>query len=808
MVAADWNGTLPDNFRHDVLGDPVSPTGGWDANDQTMQDRVRIHLNVPVTGTDPATDVVTLCIDYTPADWLFPPVVPTFGGPYCFDFLGIPNLPPTISTQPISLSAQHHQAFFGTWTLADVEGDPITAVVALDENGDPIGTVVKSGNSFTWSYNPPCSWVTDGLSHTVTFYAEDNVNGHFAPNTPPQVVSLETLNTDPVITECPGAKTIGLSPYSFDFASTDLNVDADEVAQWTVSAVPLPTGLFSIDLNTGLFAYTPDGADDGGTFVFTVVVTDCAGGTDECIMTLSPVGSVPFAFAIEYEDGNPGKGGVDGLGHYLGQHAYVDVLKLGGSEYLFGFDFMIAYDNSALALFGVNANPAVFNPQGWEYFTWRFGDNCGGGCPSGLVEVVAIADQNNGIPFMGSNLLADGTVLFTMDFFVSNNYTLECSFVPIYFFWTECPDNSVAFQYATATVEHCIKQGVSNMIYSPAGPIDMGDVDPLDPIASGYALIHDPYVDPDHTFPTSHGAPWVPCDPLGFDDELVGECEGVYAKYPIRIVDFFNGGIKIICSDEIDARGDINLNGVMNEIADAVVFTNYFIYGMSAFTISEEGQKAATDVNADGVVLSVADLVYLIRIVVGDILPIPKLTPNMVDANFGHNGQLVTVDVALGAALFVFEGNVDVELAQDAAHMEIKSGVVNGNTNVLVYSFDRGATFSGNILNTQGTLISVEAADYNGSAYKTIMVPTSFSVKSYPNPFNASANIEMALPVASNWNLTIYNVAGQKVAEFSGFAEAGINNVIWDASTSASGIYFYKVTTNEGSLTKKMVLLK
>jgi hypothetical protein len=278
---------------------------------------------------------------------------------------------------------------------------------------------------------------------------------------------------------------------------------------------------------------------------------------------------------------------------------------------------------------------------------------------------------------------------------------------------------------------------------------------------------------------------------------------------PLRFLDLFNGGIKIPCSEEIDARGDINLNELAYEIADAVLFSNYFVYGLGVFDVMLEGQIAATDVNADGIVLSVGDLVYLIRVITGDILMVPdKLNPNMVEANFGYDGQLVSVNVELGAALFVLEGNVDVSLAQDAAHMMIKSDVVNGNTRALVYSFDKGAVFSGNILNTEGKMISVEAVDYNGSAYKTVVLPTTFSVQNYPNPFNPATTIEMALPVATNWNLTIYNVAGQKVAEFSGFAEAGINNVVWDASASASGIYFYKVTTDNGSMTKKMVLLK
>ncbi len=92
-----------------------------------------------------------------------------------------------------------------------------------------------------------------------------------------------------------------------------------------------------------------------------------------------------------------------------------------------------------------------------------------------------------------------------------------------------------------------------------------------------------------------------------------------------RDIDFFNGGIDIVCADSIDARGDINLNGFGYEIADAVLFSHYFIYGLPVFTINQAGQIAASDANADGLALTVADLVYLIRVVVGDALPYDKI---------------------------------------------------------------------------------------------------------------------------------------------------------------------------------------
>jgi hypothetical protein len=89
------------------------------------------------------------------------------------------------------------------------------------------------------------------------------------------------------------------------------------------------------------------------------------------------------------------------------------------------------------------------------------------------------------------------------------------------------------------------------------------------------------------------------------------------------------------------------------------------------------------------------------------------------------------------------------------------------------------------------------------------IIPTEFALmQNCPNPFNPTTSIQMALPVASDWTLDIYNIVGQKVAGFSGYAEAGIHSVIWDATGQASGIYFYRISVGDFTATKKMVLVK
>jgi hypothetical protein len=91
----------------------------------------------------------------------------------------------------------------------------------------------------------------------------------------------------------------------------------------------------------------------------------------------------------------------------------------------------------------------------------------------------------------------------------------------------------------------------------------------------------------------------------------------------------------------------------------------------------------------------------------------------------------------------------------------------------------------------------------------TEALPTEFALaQNYPNPFNPTITIQMAMPVASDYSLTIYNITGQVVETFSGHAEAGYLKIDWNAQRLASGIYLYKMVTGTYTDTKKMVLLK
>jgi hypothetical protein len=91
------------------------------------------------------------------------------------------------------------------------------------------------------------------------------------------------------------------------------------------------------------------------------------------------------------------------------------------------------------------------------------------------------------------------------------------------------------------------------------------------------------------------------------------------------------------------------------------------------------------------------------------------------------------------------------------------------------------------------------------------LIPDQFMLhQNYPNPFNPRTTINYELPITNYVELNIYNLLGQKVTTLvKGRQPAGDYQVEWDASGFASGLYLYRLTTDNGiSETKKLLLLK
>jgi len=604
-----------------------------------------------------------------------------------------------------------------------------------------------------------CFTPTNGLN-TILLVAVDECG---AADTASITVDV-TLNTPPYVT-CAGDRTEHVYSLPADVCVNGLNCsDVDGNLSGCIVSVTLG-GNTVASVNEGdSVCFT---ADYEGFYIITVMATDDCGATNSCVTEVF-VKKESLCPTVKIEKTH---------NTYQGHYENVSI-TIENSQYEFeGFDFLIAYDASVLSAVEVIPGQLIEDCN-WEYFTYRFGvhGNCGNGCPSGLLRIVAMAEMNNGAGnascFGPSDL--DPHELVTMRFLITNDRNFECTYVPISFFWDDCGDNSISGVNGDILY-------IDNIIYDFEGNVIWDEEDET------------AYPEIDRIM--NVGAPDDCLNPNPLKPSAV------------RCIEFVFGGVDIICADSIDAPGDLNLNGVSNEIADAVVYTNYFVYGLAAFNINAEGQKAASDINRDGIILTVSDLVYLTRIICGDAVGIPKVTPE-IETAFVVGDGVVSVDAPLGAAHIVIRGNAAVNPGGDAEHVDMVYRFDGVNTNVLIYSFDQGESFNGEILLTDGEIISIDAADYDGNAITARILPATFSLTGYPNPFNPTANIEMNLPVAADWNLTIYNVTGRKVAEFDGFSEAGPVNIKWDAAEHASGIYFFQARAGVYTATSKMILLK
>ncbi|RNC84806.1 MAG: T9SS C-terminal target domain-containing protein [Balneola sp.] len=97
-----------------------------------------------------------------------------------------------------------------------------------------------------------------------------------------------------------------------------------------------------------------------------------------------------------------------------------------------------------------------------------------------------------------------------------------------------------------------------------------------------------------------------------------------------------------------------------------------------------------------------------------------------------------------------------------------------------------------------------------GVSNEPVETPSGFALsQNYPNPFNPSTNINFTLPVASDVQLTVYNLLGQKVATLVDDSRtAGNHTVRFDARSLASGVYFYQLKAGEFTLQRRMTLIK
>lgn len=127
------------------------------------------------------------------------------------------------------------------------------------------------------------------------------------------------------------------------------------------------------------------------------------------------------------------------------------------------------------------------------------------------------------------------------------------------------------------------------------------------------------------------------------------------------------------------------------------------------------------------------------------------------------------------------------------------------------------------LTDNQGNVYVIGASNGGGNDYLTIKYASTTGIEitnnqapekfllsqNYPNPFNPSTNINFSIPVNSFVSLKIYDINGREVSDLvNELLDAGAYNISFDASSLTSGLYFCRISANNFTDTKKMILIK
>ncbi len=311
-------------------------------------------------------------------------------------------------------------------------------------------------------------------------------------------------------------------------------------------------------------------------------------------------------------------------------------------------------------------------------------------------------------------------------------------------------------------------------------------------------------------------------------DNTLADSSGYVLVYPGLI----DGGVSILGPGQV-LLGDINLNGIAFETADFVLFVNHLI-NPTAFPFTSV-QTQATDINTDGLTLTVADLVYLLNIINGNILPPlkPETNPSSMEIMVAENNGSIEVSSEANielAAVMMKINHAGLTLAQPQALCGLQTAYYDNGQTMTILMYDpscqglaggQNQLFSAAI--TAGysgvgsiTVGEIQAADPQGrSVNGEVRMPQAYElIGNYPNPFNSSTKISFAIANKAYVDLDIFDVTGRIVRRLAQTEfPAGKHELIWNGQDDfgqnvASGIYFYRIKVDNFTEVNKTTLIK
>ena len=249
------------------------------------------------------------------------------------------------------------------------------------------------------------------------------------------------------------------------------------------------------------------------------------------------------------------------------------------------------------------------------------------------------------------------------------------------------------------------------------------------------------------------------------------------------------------CANSGDANEDNTVN-VMD-----VVSTVAFILGNGSLT---DGGQCEADSNADGL-LNVMDVVLTVNTILGNTRAADAtnimINKSSNEVSFDANGYVGAIQMTLS------HGNdFSIEITDDALVADYNTE--DNKTTLIVVNPETTDLFAATGMFT----IDEVLASSDGYNYVNVdmNMPISYTISdAYPNPFNPTTSIDIALDTDANISVKVFNIMGQLVDVISeGNFAAGSHSVAWDASQISSGVYFVNTEVGSETSVQKIMLVK
>jgi hypothetical protein len=170
------------------------------------------------------------------------------------------------------------------------------------------------------------------------------------------------------------------------------------------------------------------------------------------------------------------------------------------------------------------------------------------------------------------------------------------------------------------------------------------------------------------------------------------------------------------------------------------------------------------------------------------------------------NNRIVYSLESRGSNVFAGTNNGTYISTNNGSTWIIKNQII-GNSSVYALALSNDFVFAGPVRNA---VWRRPIAEIIGIKSISALIPDKFYLyQNYPNPFNLTTNIKFDLPKITLVKLKIYDLLGREHANLvNENLSAGTYSVDWNAVDYPSGVYFYRLETEDFTAVKRMVLIK